>query len=106
MAGADRHHPAWRQTYRALQHGTARNHCQRTAEVAKFPVEIQNFAETFVNMQLNRHRADYDPAAKFSKEAAIQHIEEAMGAITEFDQSPRRDRRAFAIYVMLLVRND
>ena len=57
-------------------------------------------------MQWNRHRADYDPAAKFSKAAAIQHIEEAMAAITGFGLAPRRDRRAFAIYVMLLVRND
>lgn len=106
IAGADRHCPAWRQTYRALQHGTARNHCQRTTEVAKFPVEIRKFAQTFVDMQQNRHRADYDPTAGFSKAAAIQHIEEAMAAITELGLASRRDRRAFAIYVMLLIRND
>lgn len=106
IAGADRHHPAWRQTYRALQHGTARNHCQRTAEVAKFPVEIRKFAETFVDMQRERHKADYDPSARFSKMVVIQHINEAMEAIAGFGLAHRRDRRAFAIYVMLLVRND
>ena len=57
-------------------------------------------------MQQNRHRADYDPTAGFSKAAAIQHIEEAMAAITELGLASRRDRRAFAIYVMLLIRND
>ena len=106
IAGADRHHPAWRQTYRALDHGTVRNRCRRTDYVTKFPAEIQHFAAAFDDMQRERHKADYDPSAQFSKMAVIQDINETMEAITEFGRASRRDRRAFAIYVMLLIRND
>ena len=101
----NRSRPAWRQTYRALQHTTARNRCRRNT-INRFPFAIQDFAETFVVMQVKRHRADYDPGAIFRKSNVIQDIEEAEDVIMLFNKVPRADRRAFAIYVLLDIRND
>ena len=65
--GASRSQPAWRQAYRALQHGTARQRCEHQGIIIKFPDEIQDFAERFADMQKKRHEADYDPDATFFK---------------------------------------
>ncbi len=50
--GARRSQPAWRQTYRALQHGTARQRCEHQGIIIKFPDEIQDFAERFAELAL------------------------------------------------------
>lgn len=105
--GANRSRPAWRQTYRALQHGTARQRCQQSTVVARFPSEIQDFADRFVDMQKKRHSADYDPYAmrnpitRLVKSDVIQDIRVAEGIIHGFNQCSARDRRAFAVYVLL-----
>ena len=111
-AGSSRSQPAWRQAYRALQHGTARNRCERRNVVARFPAEIQNFANYFVYMQQRRHIADYDPYAfsdpdaDFSKFDVLNDIAVADDFIQRFHQAPRKDRRAFAIYILLDLRAD
>ena len=98
-AGADRSEPAWRQAYRALDHGSAKQRC-RKAKVREFPNEIQDLANLFVDMQKKRHSADYDPEAAFSKLDVIQGINEAEDVIRSFSRAPRRDRRAFAVYLL------
>lgn len=109
--GSDRSRPAWGQTYRALRHGAARQRCQQSTIVARFPSEIQDFADLFVDMQKKRHSADYDPYAmrnpitRLVKSDAIQDIRVAKGIIHRFNATPARDRRAFAVYVLLDVRN-
>ena len=103
-AGASRSQPAWRQAYRALQHGTARNRCERRGMMEKFPREIRDFAELFVLMQEERHRADYDPDASFYKAYVRIRIAQAANRITRFNRVPAKDRRAFAVYVLLDIR--
>ena len=111
-SGSSRSVPAWRQAYRALRHGTVRQRCERSGIIARFPSEIQDFAEQFVDMQKKRHTADYDPYAmrnpitNFVKSDVIQDILVTEGIIHRFNQCPARDRRAFAVYVLLDVRND
>ena len=110
--GSNRSRPAWRQVYRALQHGAARQRCQRQNMIAKFPDEIQDFAKLFVDMQKKRHGADYDPDATatyapdmaFSKSNVIQDILASENVINRFSKVPIRDRRAFAVYVLLDIR--
>lgn len=104
--GARRSQPAWRQTYRALQHGTARQRCEHQGIIIEFPDEIQDFAERFADMQKKRHRADYAPDATFFKSDVIQDITEAEDVIRCFNSVPARDRRAFAVYVLLPLRTD
>jgi hypothetical protein len=105
-SGARRSQPAWRQVYRALQHGPARKRCERRAMVKEFPSEIQNFASLFVLMQKERHRADYDPDAAFYKTYVRIRIAQAAILIKRFNRVPTRDRRAFAVYVLLDIRGD
>jgi hypothetical protein len=66
-----------------------------------FPVEIQDFADRFVQMQAKRHLADYDPNERFYKSAVIADIDAARVAIDGFLTMPLRDRRAFAAHVLL-----
>lgn len=101
--GAVRSERAWRQTYRALQHRLARRRCEQ-GNIGGFPIEIQDLANLFVNMQTKRHGADYDPGAAFSKLEVVHDIDEAENAIRQFPRAPVRDRRAFAVYLLFDVR--
>ena len=98
---AIRSQPAWQQTYRALDHNQARQKCVHSSRMALFPPDIQEFAAAFVRMQEFRHQADYDPLATFSRSSVLQWIEEAQDVITRFKKVVVKDRRAFAVYVLL-----
>ncbi len=102
---AHRSPPAWQQAYRALDHGYARQQCIRNSGVALFPSAIQDFAAAFVRLQQFRHLADYDPLTSFSRSTALQWIEEIQDVISGFHTVSRKDRRAFAVYVLLKHRN-
>ena len=56
-------------------------------------------------MQQKRHDADYDPDAAFVKSEVLASISEAEAAIQRFGEAPLRDRRAFAVYVLLDLRS-
>ena len=103
---ANRSQAAWRQAYRALEHSHARNQCKNKAVMEKFPEEIQSFGQTFIEMQEQRHAADYDPDPKLLRTDVKQLIDETAKAITEFDKTTPADRKAFAIYVLLRTRRD
>lgn len=103
-AGANRSRSAWTQTYRGLEHGFVRQRCQHP-RVSGFPPEVQYFARTFVESQRQRHLADYDPDISFTRADAAQLINLAEDAIVRFLQAPARDRRAFAVYVLLPARS-
>ena len=104
-SGADRSRPAWRQAYRALDHGVARQRCKNQHIIARFPVEIQDFASLFVWMQRRRHAADYDPSSNFFKSQVLEMISDAEAVLDGFHISSRKDRRAFAVYVLLNLRS-
>lgn len=56
-------------------------------------------------MQEKRHRADYDPDSTYSKDSVIQDLEITERRIKNFQASAIKDRRAFAVYVLLPIRN-
>ena len=91
---------AWRQTYRALEHGLACSQCSNQAAMRRFPPEIRKFAEVFVVMQRQRHHADYDPGITFSRDRVRQFIYQVEEAIAEFNAADRGQRRAFSLYVL------
>lgn len=103
---ASRGQPAWEQTYRALEHGHVRNQCRNLTLLSRFPLDIQNFAEHFVEMQRERHYADYAPLTDFDRSRAAYLIDRTERAIDSFNNAPIRDRRAFAIYVLFRTRRD
>ena len=70
----------------------------------KFPAAIQDFAETFIWLQRRRHLADYDPEFPFCKSEVIGDIQRVRKAIARFSKAPAKDRRAFAIHVLMKAR--
>ena len=101
---ANRSQQAWRQAYRALEHGYAKSQCLNQSVMTRFPAEIRKFGEVFVDMQRQRHRADYDPGATFTRSGVLLRIEETEKTIKQFERTTPNDRRAFAIYVLLRLR--
>ena len=104
-ASSGRSEPAWLQAYRALEHGLAKQRCERKDFIRRFPPQIQGFAENFATMQGKRQTADYDPSASFTQLAVIGDINLAELRIAQFRQAPERDHRAFAAYVLMPLRN-
>ena len=100
---APRSQPAWRQAYRALEHGHARRQGAKLPNL-NFPPQIQKFGSLFIEMQKERHKADYDPAAIFARREVLQRIKEVENAIEQFKTVDRKDRRALAVLVVLKLR--
>lgn len=97
--GSERSKHAWRQIYRALEHGPAKTRCKEPL-ISKFPKAIEDFANQFVAMQEKRHNADYDPYIKLSKSEVLLDILAAEQSITDMKAVAIKDRRAFAAYVL------
>ena len=53
---------------------------------------MQAFASAFVNLQEQRHLADYDPAATFTVADAQSLVDAAEAAMAAFDQAPVNER--------------
>jgi uncharacterized protein (UPF0332 family) len=98
-AGAAKSKHAWRQVYRALDHGLAKTACKDSI-ITKFPKPIEDFANTFVTMQLKRHDADYDPFCHLTKSEVVQNIATVIQAINDFSAAPVKDRRAFCAHIL------
>lgn len=90
---------AWQQTYRALQHGFAKSACKEARNLS-FPTGIQQCATSFVALQEKRHSSDYDPLFRLTKQEALDALGEAKAAIKGLKNSPIKDRRAFAAFVL------
>jgi len=90
----------WVQVYRALEHGFAKNGCIQARNLA-LPTTITAFADAFVALQEQRHRADYDPVARFSRVDAIDLIDRAETALHELRSATRAERRDFAVLILL-----
>ena len=59
--GADRSNPAWRQAYRAVEHGYAKGQFSTARIMGRFPQAIQDFGNLFVDLQATFSRsADKD----------------------------------------------
>ena len=90
--------PAWTRTYRALDHNAARDRMLQHRSGAS--PGVQNFGAVFSVLQENRHRADYDPNARFSRDDAVSLIdrsEDAIQALLSTDESERRELAAFVL---------
>jgi uncharacterized protein (UPF0332 family) len=101
--GAGRPERAWMQAYRAIDHGQAKSRCKDSRSKG-FPDQIQAFADAFVALQEHRHRADYSPDRHFTKQEAVEIVGLAKAAVATIKSAPARDRRAFAIHVLLSYR--
>ena len=93
--------PAWHRVYRALEHGRARSACRQGRTMREFPLEIRNFADVFVMLQIERQQADYalDTDA-YQKSDVLGHVASAELAIGQFEQADVEARRGFAAHVL------
>lgn len=98
---SDRSRPAWKQVYRALDHGHVSRQCRNGIVISKFPKQIEDFAGMFVSMQEKRHLADYDPFYRTTNSEAKIDLEAVKIAIGDFLGTDVKDKRAFAAWVLL-----
>ena len=91
---------AWSQVYRSLEHTAAKTACKAVRNLG-FPQSINVCADAFVTLQQQRHEADYDPDCRVLRVDAIDAIELAEDAIRNLKTAPRRDRKAFAVLLLL-----
>jgi hypothetical protein len=88
VGAALRTDPRYPAVYRSIEHGRARQVCERASKSATSSRELVKIATAFVNLQDARHAADYDPSEKFYVSDARLLFLEAEGAIeairTEF----------------------
>lgn len=52
-------------------------------------------------LQQRRHDADYNPLARVNRSEALEASDQAELAIKSLRDTPRKDRRAFAIQLLL-----
>ena len=73
---------AWRQAYRALDHGEVKRKCMQGPGKpildTHFPRSIRDFARQFVKMQEIRNKADYDPLEPFTRSVVLQSFRKRM----------------------------
>lgn len=105
---ASRSQAAWRQAYRALDHGLVKKQCGNRSVMTQFPPEIQQFGQMFVALQRQRHLADYAPDNHFKRPVVLELIYHTERIIAAFEQPDVGDihRRAFAVYVLFQLRRD
>ena len=92
----------WTRTQRALNHGTVRAQMSKSIEMVAFDMAIQDFSNTFLALQPQRHEADYNPNPDryFRRSETIQDIQRARVAIEAFQAVSNPERRRFATYVL------
>ena len=91
---------AWNRTYRALEHGTARNRFQNSSQMASFPNTVREFGDTFSRLQSERHTADYNPDSDFTVSGTLRTIDQARQAIIRFAGVPPEIHRDLATYIL------
>ncbi len=96
----DPHSDLWLETYRALQHRTAKNRLASYIQLAQDPV-LRDFGQLFGTMQQQRISADYNPHARFARSEVVTSIERTEAAIHAFYNTPTPTRRRLAIYLLV-----
>ncbi|GLK70842.1 hypothetical protein KHC23_08750 [Ancylobacter dichloromethanicus] len=97
---ADRPDKAWTQTYRALEHGSAKSACGQLRNLG-FPPALCLVGDVFVTLQEARHKADYDPRHRVTRADALTAANEAAAALSALKAADRKDRKALAILLLL-----
>jgi uncharacterized protein (UPF0332 family) len=91
---------AWVEVYRGLNHGVCQKACEQANKV-NFPDSILDFADAFSQLQEHRHKADYDPHIRFTKENAEHWYGLAQESVTRLRSASGLDKRAFAAWVLI-----
>ena len=101
---AKRSNRAWIEVYRSLNHSKAAEACGkaiRKNDPIDFPKPIKKFAEGFIQLLDYRNPANYDPAMQLTKSATIKVIELSESCISSIRKANKKDKTAFASWVLL-----
>ena len=90
----------WVNAYRTLDHRQVRNKFSNQRGMANFSVQIRDFAVKFVDLQGQRHSADYDPEASFNPQEVQQVVNDAEDAIALFSAASDDERRLLSVYLV------
>lgn len=101
---AERNQDAWLHVYRALDHGFPARQF-RTSRFRTFPAPVQQFGRLFVELQVKRTGADYDPMKTFEASQVRMDIDFTKKTLAAFRKVDPRERRAFAAFVLLKLRD-
>lgn len=81
--------------YRAFEHRRMADACKRiSADTSRSPL-MRRCATLFVELQVDRHDADYDPDRKFTRSDAKTAVTKARTAITTLGLDADRERLLF-----------
>lgn len=102
--------PAYGIVYRAFEHKRMKDRAGRainlspkaasTLGITAFSDLLRNGAATFVALQAERHKADYDPNYRPSLETARAQIEAARDAIADFSAAPKPEYQLFLVTLL------
>ena len=90
----------WVNAYRTLDHRQVKNKLSNQRGMANFSGQIRSFADKFVDLQDQRHSADYDPEASFNPQEVQQVVNDAEDAIALFGAASEDERRLLAVYLV------
>jgi hypothetical protein len=89
------------QAYRSIDHGPAKAACNEAKAMKDVPRSVAEYADRFAYLQNIRHSADYDPLYDIPEEQAHALVQVCAAAISAFDATDEKHRRAFAVLVAL-----
>jgi hypothetical protein len=109
--------PGYSLIYRGFSHGRMKSVCtsidaarlsdtlQRQLGTQAVGQDMRNFANSFLALQEDRHRADYDPHAKFTHSGAVDAVDQAELALHAFDRATGEEQ-ADVLALMLVNTRD
>lgn len=106
-SGADiRKSEEWTAAHRALNHGTARKQMRNARRMVSFQADVQDFAQTFLVLQVQRNGADYapNPDSPLTRSQTQGSIQRARDAIRKFLNAPSQERKRFASHLLFVRR--
>ena len=96
LVGARRRSEPFRHIYRSLDHGQARRVFAALRSDSLSSEAAKEIAESFIFLQDERHRADYDPSYRASGIEVLAVVVRAQRAITLLDDLASSDRKLVA----------
>jgi uncharacterized protein (UPF0332 family) len=103
--------------YRSIDHRALRELCTEVGKTTLtkkyapyapsngFGSNIEAFAAAFVQLQIKRHEADYNPLVRITTSDAARTIQTARAALARFNRASSTRRRAFLTLLMFPPRN-
>ena len=85
--------------YRGLNHNAAKRNLLQ--DQGLFSPQVRRFADVFVQLQDQRHSADYDPNKSFALPETMSWINQAEEAIENFMQTGADERKMVAIQSLI-----